>query len=197
MKMKYFYLALTIISIIFIIYVVREKEQLKENNETNKNPHQNMPSDSIHRKFFENPSPSSENVSEEFRRKLQQLESKYQSNPKDVNTATELADLYLSSHQEEKAIKIYENVRDKLSIEALFNLTLAYYNLREFDKAEEVSKFILKKKPDEYRATFNLGSINATKGNKEAARKYWNEVIKKYPESEEAKQAKEFLARLK
>lgn len=197
MKMKYFYLALTIISIIFIIYVVREKNQLKEDSRTINNPHQNLPNDSIHRKFFENPSPSKANVSEEFRKQLEKLESRYRSNPQEISVATELADLYLASHQEEKAIEIYEKVQVKLSIESLFNLTLAYYNIKNFDKAEEISKLILKKKPNEYRAIFNLGSINATKGNKEAAKKYWNEVIKNYPETEEAKQAKEFLARLK
>ncbi|MFN4110969.1 MAG: tetratricopeptide repeat protein, partial [Ignavibacteria bacterium] len=71
------------------------------------------------------------------------------------------------------------------------------YNIKNFDKAEEITKLILKKKPDDYRAIFNLGSINATKGNKELAKKYWTEVIEKYPETEEAKQAREFLTRLK
>jgi len=196
MKMKYFYLMLVSLAIIFLIYIVREN-QPESKMSSMPNPHKNIPQDSIHKNLFQQAKPSKENVSESFRKRLQELESKFKSNPKDVKTATELADLYLASHQNEKAIEIYESIRNKLSIESLFNLTLAYYNLKNFDKAEETTRLILKNNPNDYRAIFNLGSINASKGDKESAKKYWNEVINKFPNTDEAKQAKEFLARLK
>jgi len=196
MKMKYFYLMIAVLSVIFLIFIIRNNPN-NQNLSSMENPHKNIPDDSIHKNLFQGFSPSKENVSEAFRKKLRELENKLKSNPGDVETATELGDLYLSAHQDKKAIEVYETVRNKLQTESLFNLTLAYYNIKNFDKAEEVTKFILKKKPDEYRAIFNLGSINATKGNKELARKYWNEVIEKFPDTEEAKQAREFLARLK
>ncbi len=194
--MKYFYLMIAVLSVIFLIFIIRNNPN-NQNRSSMENPHKNIPDDSIHKNLFQGFSPSKENVSEAFRKKLRELENKLKSNPGDVETATELGDLYLSAHQDKKAIEVYETVRNKLQTESLFNLTLAYYNIKNFDKAEEVTKFILKKKPDEYRAIFNLGSINATKGNKELARKYWNEVIEKFPDTEEAKQAREFLARLK
>lgn len=194
--MKYFYLMIAVLSVIFLIFIIRNNPN-NQNLSSMENPHKNIPDDSIHKNLFQGFSPSKENVSEAFRKKLRELENKLKSNPGDVETATELGDLYLSAHQDKKAIEVYETVRNKLQTESLFNLTLAYYNIKNFDKAEEVTKFILKKKPDEYRAIFNLGSINATKGNKELARKYWNEVIEKFPDTEEAKQAREFLARLK
>lgn len=196
MKTKYFYLLLFALSVIFIIYIIRENQNTRLNS-IMQNPHKNIPDDSIHKNLFQGSAPSKENVSETFRKKVQELETKIKTNPHNVEVVTELGDLYLAAHQDKKAIEIYETLRDKLSIETLFNLTLAYYNLKNLDKAEEVSKFILKKKPDEYRAIFNLGSINASKGNKDLAIKYWNDVIKKYPETEEAKQAKEFVMRLK
>jgi tetratricopeptide (TPR) repeat protein len=122
---------------------------------------------------------------------------KYKANSKSVEAAVELADFYLAAHQNEKAIEIYEKFRDKLPVESLFNLTVAYYNLKNLEKAEEVTKYILKRKPDEYRAIFNLGSIRASMGDKETAKKYWNEVINRFPNTEEAKKAKEFLAVIK
>jgi tetratricopeptide (TPR) repeat protein len=161
------------------------------------NLHQNMPDDSIHKNLFQNTTPSKENVSDAFRNKLHELEMKFKANPSKVEIAEELADFYLAAHQNEKAIDIYEKFRNQLSLDALFNLTLAYYNSKNLKKAEEITRFILKKKPDEYRAIFNLGSIKASMGEKEEAKKYWNEVINRYPKTEEAKKAKEFLAILK
>lgn len=200
MKIKYFYLTLIFISALFLVYILRDNQKAQELNKSKvgmQNPHQNMPDDSIHKNIFQNTPPSKENVSEAFRNKLHELEMKFKANPEKVEVAEELADFYFAAHQNEKAIQIYEKFRNRLSIDALFNLTLAYYNLKDLKKAEEVTRFILKKKPDEHRAIFNLGSIKASMGEKEEAKKYWNEVINRFPKTEEAKKAKEFLAILK
>lgn len=200
-SIKYFYLMVILISVLFVVYIVRENDQIHKPISNSamrmENPHKNMPDDSIHRNIFQNAPPSRENVSETFRNKLHELEMKYKRNPNNLESATELADFYLAAHDNSKAIEIYEKFRDKLSIESLFNLTVAYYNLKNYKKAEEITKLILKKKPDEYRAIFNLGSINASMGEKEQAKKYWNDVINRFPQTEEAKKAKELLAILK
>jgi len=199
MKAKYFYLTLIVLSVLFLVYILNENNsgQRKVTAKMGmENPHKNMPNDSIHKNIFQT-TPSKENVSESFRNKLHELEMKYKANSKSVEAAVELADFYLAAHQNEKAIEIYEKFRDKLPVESLFNLTVAYYNLKNLEKAEEVTKYILKRKPDEYRAIFNLGSIRASMGDKETAKKYWNEVINRFPNTEEAKKAKEFLAIIK
>lgn len=199
MKIKYFYLALIFISALFLIYILRDNQSVSKVNKSKveQNPHRNMPDDSIHKNLFQNTTPSKENVSEAFRNKLHELEMKFKTNPNKVEVAEELADFYLAAHQNEKAIQVYEKFRNQLSLDALFNLTLAYYNSKNLKKAEEITRFILKKKPDEYRAIFNLGSIKASMGEKEEAKKYWNEVISRFPKTEEAKKAKEFLVMLK
>lgn len=197
MRIKYLYISIIFLSIVFFIYIVRNQRDTKVDTRTMKNPHSQMPNDSIHQNLFSKTNPSRENVSQEFRQKLQNLENKYHSNPDDLKTGIELADLYLAAHQNEKAISIYEKFRDKLPKETLFSLTLAYYNLKNFSKAEEITRLILKKYPDEYRAKFNLASIKASIGEKEIAKKLWTEIIENYPETDEAKQAKIFLERLK
>lgn len=197
MKIKYFYLFIAFLSIIFLIYITRNEKDIKIDKRTTKNPHTQIPNDSIHKDLFSKSNPSKENVSLEFKKKLQDLENRYNSNPDDLNTGIALGDFYLAAHQNEKAITVYEKFRNKLPKEILFNLTLAYYNLQNFSKAEEITRLILKKYPDEYRAKFNLASIKATIGEKEIAKKLWTEIIQKYPDTDEAKQAKIFLERLK
>lgn len=197
MRVKYFYLALFTLSIIFIIYLTRTNIPKESKTTLMNNPHQNMPDDSIHQNIFKGNTPSKENVSEEFKKRLNELEKKFRDNPEDYKTGQELADLYLSAHQSEKAITIYEKIKLRASIESLYNLTLAYYNIRNLKKAEETTLYILKKNPNEYKALFNLGSIKATMGQTSEAKKYWMELITKYPKTEEAKTAKEYLARLK
>ena len=200
MKIKYFYLTLIFISVLFLIYILRDSRSVSKMNKSKvvmQNPHQNMPDDSIHKNLFQNTPPSKENVSDAFRNKLHELEMKFKTNPDKVEVAEELADFYLAAHQNEKAIQIYEKFRNELSIEALYNLTLAYYNLKNLSKSEEITRFILKKSPNEYKAIFNLGSIKASMGKKEEEKKYWNEVINRFPKTEEAKKAKEFLAVLR
>ncbi len=197
MKIKYFYLLIALLSIIFFIYITRNEKDIEIDKRTMKNPHTQIPNDSIHKDLFSKSNPSRENVSQEFKKKLQDLENKYHSSPDDLNTGIELGDLYLAAHQNEKAITIYEKFKNKLPKETLFNLTLAYYNLKNYSKAEEITKFILKKYPDEYRAKFNLASIKAAIGEKEIAKKLWNEIIQKYRDTDEAKKAKIFLERLK
>jgi len=198
MKIKYFYLTLLFISALFIIYVVKDDQSMLETRKNEfKNPIKNIPDDSIHKNLFQNTNPSRDNVSEAFRIKLHELEMKFKSKPDNVEIAEELADLYLASHQENKAIQVYEKFRNKLSIESLFNLTLAYYNLKNLEKAEDVTIYILRKKPNDYKAIFNLGSIRASMGDKEQAKKYWSEVINRFPQTEEAKKAQELLALLK
>ncbi|MEM4260729.1 MAG: tetratricopeptide repeat protein [Candidatus Woesearchaeota archaeon] len=197
LKVKHFYLILIIMIVIILVYAISNKNQNQGLTNFNKNHPNKILTDSIHSKLFNKSIPSKDNVSIEFRKKLNELEGKYKANPTNLAIATELADNYLAAHKNQEAIKIYESFRDKLSIDLLFNLTSAYYNLGDFEKADEVSRYILKKNRNEYRAIFNLGSINATKGNKEAAKKYWEEVINNYPNTEEALKAKEFINKLK
>lgn len=197
MKIKYFYLTLFTLSIIFIIYLSRTDKPKESKTTLMNNPHQNIPDDSIHQNIFKSVSPSKENVSEEFKKRLNELEKKFSHNPEDYKTGQELADLYLAAHQNEKAIYIYEKIKSQASLESLYNLTLAYYNIRNFNKAEETTRYILKKNPNEYKALFNLGSIKATMGQTKEAKKIWMELITKYPKTEEAKTAKEYLTKLK
>ena len=168
------------------------EEKPPEDNFMNK-----MPMNSIHKQFKEGHA-SVGKVSEEFKRKLNDLETLIVKYPNDYASKNELAELYFSSHKTQKAVALYKEIRNnkKLNLQGMYNLSVAYYDLGNTDKAEEITKLIIKNNPSEYKAIFNLGSIKAAQGKKEQAIKIWSDLIKLYPNTEEANLAINYIKQL-
>jgi TolA-binding protein len=78
----------------------------------------------------------------------------------------------------------------------MFDLALAYYDKQKFDKALDLTKGILRLEPKSTKAQYNLGAIYATQGNKEEAKKVWQQLIESAPGSEDAGRAKESMKQL-
>jgi tetratricopeptide (TPR) repeat protein len=82
--------------------------------------------------------------------------------PSDWNTANTLGDLYVRAKQVDKAVAEYNRIAEHLNTEGFFSKAVALY------------KKILKIKPDEERAMWNLGSISARQGLLVDARSHFN-----------------------
>ncbi|MEJ5350420.1 MAG: tetratricopeptide repeat protein [Melioribacteraceae bacterium] len=200
MKVKSLYIYL-ILFVAFIISLIIFSSSAKESASKQQiNPHGQMPNDDIHRGMTQNSEnmPSKANVAKEAVEKLNQLKEDYEKNPNDTVKIRNYADMLTLAHQHDKAIELYEKILkiDSKRVDVLQHLTFLYFSKGELDKAEEMSNKILTIRKDYPLALYNLGIISHVKGDIQKAKFYWNEVIKKEPNSKLAKNARELLQNL-
>ncbi|MCX7797460.1 MAG: tetratricopeptide repeat protein [Melioribacter sp.] len=197
MKFKPVYVYIVLL-LAFIVSLMIFSPRAKQKAEIS--AHGQMPDDEFHRSITsENKNiPSKENVAKEAIEKLNQLKDDYEKNPNDTLKTRLYADMLMLSHQEEKAIELYEKILnvDKNRVDILLHLNYLYFNKGEIDKAENITMQILKIKKNFPLALYNMGVISQVKGDTKKARFYWNEVIKIEPNGKLAKNAKMMLDNL-
>lgn len=199
MKFKpiYFYGILALAAVIILIVVSVQNSD--EPDSISMEQHQNMPDDEVHKQLMDGTNaPSRENVSEEYREKMARLKNAVDSNPKDTVALKEYADFLSASHKMNEAIPYYEKILDinPKRTDIHFALAVVYYNRQDFVKCEEENKKVLSYDPQNQMALYNLGAIEATKGNFSSAKSFWNQVIEINSESETGKLASESLSKL-
>ncbi len=202
MKLKFkpsiLYPVLFVVLIVVIVIISQINTSQKEKDLSNLNTEQ-MPNDDVHKGLKDKDAPHSMmNVSPEFRNQMEQLKKTIEQNPNDTIKIKEYANLLAASHQPDEAIKYYDIILNKAPkrIDILFEKSKVYYAQDELDKAEEITNSILKIDRNNVLAQYNLGAIAATKGETERAKQIWNDLIKKYPNSETSKLAKKSLEKL-
>jgi tetratricopeptide (TPR) repeat protein len=142
--------------------------------------------------------PTKDNVRQDIMQKIADLRKKVQSQPyEDTTGVLELAEM-ISIHKPDEAIGLFERFlkKDPKNIDAMTELTVCYFNNGKMDEAEKVTEKIVSINPKYTPAYYNLGAIQAAKGNKDKAKQIWEKLIKDYPESPDAKRAKEALTQL-
>lgn len=200
MKFKPIYLyglvALVAVTLLIIV-AIREKS---ESTNTTVNNEQVMPDDDVHKQLKNqmNSSPGKENVTEEYRKKMAELEQAVKNNPKDTVALKNYADYLSASHKINDAISNYEKILvvNPKRTDIYFSLAVIYYNQQDFTKCEDVNNKVLSYDPKNQMALYNIGAIAATQGNKEKAKEFWNKVLSINSESETGKLAKESLSKL-
>lgn len=204
MKIKplYLYIGGIIILVIAVILIsgggkTESQDQKVSSDITN----QKMPDDEIHKSLKNKGgmTPSKDNVNKEAMHQFEMLKKAYESNPNDTVKAKAYAQMLAAGHQPETAAKILEDIlaKDKKRIDILLLLTMVNYNLKKYDKAEDYTKRILAIDKNHSEANYNLGAIYAEQGRKEDARKIWESIIKKYPNTQASKYAVMALNNLK
>lgn len=138
------------------------------------------------------------NVNSDVLKKLDELKKLADSVPTDTLKIREYADFSLAAHKPDEAIKYYRKILNinKKRKDVLLAVTLAYYNKGDLKNAEEIILQTLKLFPDDPEFTYNLGAIEASKGNYEKAREIWTKLIVKYPNTEISNLAKNSLDKL-
>jgi len=206
MKIKplYIYLIVIVLVVIGVIFISQmgggESEETKTENVTKGS---SMPNDDIHKglKGHEHggTAPSKDNVDKEAIKKFESLKAEYQKNPGDTLKAFEYAQLLAAGHQPEEAIKILDNILiiDKKRTDVLLLIGSIYYNMQNYDKAEEYTERVLKVDKNFIDAAYNLGAIYAVKGEKEKAKKVWEDIVRKHPNTTASKYAVMGLNNLK
>lgn len=199
MKLKPIYLYGVIFIAAAAVLIIFSKSEspkiITKNNETQ----EQMPQDDIHKNFDTGQqTPSGSNVNQEVLTKLKEMKKLADAYPVDTLKIREYADFLSAAHKQDEAIKYYEKILsiDSKRKDIYFAITSDYYIQGKLDKAEEVTRQLLKLFPKDPMATYNLGAIEATKGSKEKAREIWMELIKSNPNDETSQLAKSSINEL-
>jgi tetratricopeptide (TPR) repeat protein len=200
MKFKpiYLYGAVAIIAIaILLIIEIREKSDSTQTPVTND---QMMPNDDVHNQLKNQGStpPGKENVSEEYKKKLAELEQAVNENPKDTLALRNYADYLTASHKMNEAIPYYQKILDinPKRADIRFSLAVIYFSKQDFEKCQEENEKVLSFDSQNQMAYYNLGAVAATQGRKDKAKEYWNKVISINANTETGQLAKESLSKL-
>lgn len=196
-KLSYLYAIVTIVVVITFIIAVNKREDKLTTTETKSE--QQMPDDHIHKNLDNSNSMKPGNVSEAIKKRMKELKDQADSNPNDTAKVKEYADFLYEAHKPDEAIPYYQSIlsKDPKRKDILFMLTNIYYNKGELDKAEEETKKILKLDKNDLMAKYNLGAIEATRGNNAKAREIWTELINSNPKSDIAELARNALNNVK
>jgi tetratricopeptide (TPR) repeat protein len=156
-----------------------------------------IPQDSIHQNLGME-TPSSSIVNKDVIIKLKEMKILANALPIDTMKNREYADFLVAAHKPAEAVNYYYKILkiDNKRKDILLSLTQAYYIKNDLDSAENITRKILQIFPGDQQATYNLGAIEATKGNKDKAREIWNQLIIDHPNTETAELAKEALNKL-
>jgi tetratricopeptide (TPR) repeat protein len=200
MKIKplYLYGSIAVIAILALIILTQfNGSDTSSSDISNKE----MPQDSIH-SGLGNPTaenPTKDNVTENVKHKLEMLKKAVDDNPNDTLKIREYADFLAAAHKQLDAIQYYERILqiNPKRTDIYFSLSFIYYNNQNFTKAEELTNKILSYDKKNVQALYNLGAISASIGNKEKAKKIWEDLLSEFPNSEVSDLTKTSLSQLK
>ena len=200
MKFKLIYLyGFIAVAVVVILFVFTQPGGVEEKTDvdiTNKQ----MPSDEVHKKLSDGmmQNPSGSNVSEEVKHKIEVMKKDVDANPSDTLKMRQYADFLAAAHKPEEALSYYQKIIDKYKKrkDIYFSMTFIYYTKGDLVKAEEISYQMLKLFPGDPMVNYNIGAIEATKGNKEKAREIWTKLIKDNPKDQTSELAKNSLNKL-
>ena len=200
MKFKPIYLYGAIAVIAIAVFIVVEIQDKSNSDQPPVTDGQVMPNDDVHNQLKNqtSTSPGKENVSEDYRKKLAELEHAVNENPNDTIVIRKFADYLSASHKMNEAIPYYEKIltADPMRSDIRFSLAVIYFNKQNFDKCDNENEKVLEYDPQNQMALYNLGAVAATRGLKEKAKEYWNKVISINENTETAQLAKESLSKL-
>ncbi len=197
LKLKpYYFYGLLLLIIIVILYLSSESTTTSTKLTSTNTAENNLPNDSIHKNLGIQPGKS--NVNSDVMKKMDEMKKLADAVPVDTLRIREYADFLLAAHKPDEAIKYYNKILNinKKRKDILQSLTLAFYNKGDLKNAENTILQTLKFFPDDPESNYNLGAIEASKGNYDKARDIWKKLIAKYPKSEISNLAKNSLDKL-
>ncbi len=141
------------------------------------------------------PSPGKANVSEQFHSELAALEQQLASTPDDLSVLGRLAVMHRSAHQPAQAAAYYQRYLDldPTNRQMRLDLTQSYAAMQRWDDALQASLSLLEISPDDPAAMYNIGAIQANRGDFSEARKWWEKVRSQQVDKPLAAKARESL----
>ena len=132
---------------------------------------------------------------EEFKRLGEKIEAQDESDTSDVLV---YARMLLDAHQAKKSLPLFERYHRAApeNIPVMLDLSVAYYETDRKDKAEDITRKVLRIDPENTTAMYNLGALYMSREENEKAREIWNQLILKHPDSPDAARAEELMQQL-
>ncbi|MCE1188961.1 MAG: tetratricopeptide repeat protein [Ignavibacteria bacterium] len=195
---------LTIYAIVIVIFVAALIIGVMLNKNSSKEAPGNlaqkeMPNDEVHKGLKNGAAmPQPGKQTEEMKHQIAMIQKTVEDNPNDTMKIRQFADVLAQGHQPEEAIKYYEMIlkKDPKRADILFSLSYIYYIKTDLNKSADYLLRILKFDKSNLNAVYNLGLVEATRGNNTEARKYWESIVKQSPSSELGKLAADALKKL-
>lgn len=191
----YGFILLAVITTLIVVSQSKSSKEIIKGDITQKQ----MPQDDVHKNLgTQQQNPTSANVNQEVFEKLEMMKKLADAKPTDTLKIREYADFLSAAHKPDEAITYYEKIlsTDKKRKDIYLAITFDYYNLNKLDKAEEVTRRMLQIFPNDPMANYNIGAIEATRGNKEKAREIWNKLINNNPADKISELAKSSITKL-
>lgn len=192
MKIKplYIYLIGFVLFVGVIIFFSTNKEKAGMPDDA---AHSGMPQDDIHKGMGGMEGMGA--MSEAFKKRETELKGALEKNPADTLKMREYAEFLMAAHKPVESLKYLLQIveKDPKRIDILLNITFIYDIQGNVSEAEATTRKILAIDNNNQPANFNLGVLMDKKGDKEKAKQIWNDLIKKYPNSDIAKLSKEAL----
>jgi len=188
MKIKPIYIYLGVF-VIFILAVLFFSNAAKNSNTAKElNPNAQMPNDDVHKGIAEQGNgdmPSKSNVMKEAVEKMNALKAAVAKNPNDTLKVREYAEM-VQAHDPDEAIKLYEGILKvgPKRTDLLLELTFLYFNKGDIKKAEEYNNKVLSIDKNSLIANYNLGGLAQAKGDIKTAKAIWQDLAKKYPNTQ-------------
>lgn len=132
---------------------------------------------------------------------LEQMEEMWKTAPGHGPIALELANMYYTAGKYDKALEFYREFlkNDTTADGWLVHLDVSRCLVSMDRAAEAVTELtaVLKDHPGDAGTLYNLGAIEANRGNHDAARNSWNELIRLHPQDTLSIYAQNSLPKLK
>lgn len=193
LKPLYIYLIGFVIFLVAIIFFSINRPGTKMPDDA---MHGKAPNDDVHKGMG---MPGMGGMSEAFKQKEAELKTALDKSPNDTLKIKEYAQFLMAAHKPVDALKYLQKIVDidPKRIDVMLNMTFIYDIQGNTAAAETLTRKILAISPNSQEANFNLAILMEKKGDKEKAKQIWNDLVKKYPNTDIAKMSQEGLDRLK
>lgn len=142
--------------------------------------------------------PSKTNVTPSYSERVEMLKKSVAENPSNAPHIIALAQLLMDGHQNREAIQYFEKGAklQPRNDSLLLDLSVCYFNERQYASALKTTEKILSLNPGHPRALYNKGAIYAAMNRNDDAIAVWKELLRKAPQSDEAKSVRGHISML-
>lgn len=143
--------------------------------------------------------PGKGNVRQDFIEELNRLREQVKTQPaSDTSDVLRLARMLADSHFSAEALPLFERYHkvNPKNTDVMLDLALVYFQTNQIEKSYAITRKTITVDPANTTALYNLGALYASEHKHPEAKKAWNDLIARYPKSEDAARAKQALVEL-
>jgi tetratricopeptide (TPR) repeat protein len=132
---------------------------------------------------------------QEYNRLREKVENQAES---DTSEVLAYARILLSAHQAAESVQYFERYLKATprDVTLMLDLSVAYFESKQPEKAEAITRRILEIDPGNTTAMYNLGALYAEQKRNGEAKAVWQKLIDTYPQSADAERARQFIGQL-